>query len=92
MIDPVDTGVQKYLAVIAAYDAEFKAWERRATKIVRRYRDDNRNQSGSDSSARFNVLWSNVQTLVPAVIPNSRRRTYRAGMATTTRWGGWRRC
>jgi len=67
MIDPVDTGVQKYLAVIAAYDAEFKSWERRATKIVRRYRDDNRNQSGSDSSARFNILWSNVQTLVPAV-------------------------
>jgi len=64
--DPADSGVAKYLAAIAAYDAEFRVWERRAAKIVRRYRDDNRGQTGNEP-ARFNVLWSNVQTLVPAV-------------------------
>jgi hypothetical protein len=66
MIEQVSEGVQKYLAIIAAYDAEFKKWEARATKIVKRYRDDNRSGSGNEA-ARFNILWSNVQTLIPAV-------------------------
>lgn len=58
--------IQKWLNVIALYDNEFKKWEARTTKIIRRYRDDNRN-SDNLNSARFNILWSNVQTLMPAV-------------------------
>jgi len=60
------TGVQKWLNTISQYDNEFKKWEGRATKIVKRYRDDNRNQN-TNETAKFNILWSNVQTLIPAV-------------------------
>jgi hypothetical protein len=60
------TGVQKWLNVISQYDNEFKKWEARAQKIVKRYRDDNRNQN-TNETAKFNILWSNVQTLIPAV-------------------------
>ena len=60
------TGVQKWLNVISQYDNEFKKWEGRVNKIVKRYRDDNRNQN-TNETAKFNILWSNVQTLIPAV-------------------------
>ena len=61
-----ETPIEKYLNVIGAYDNEFKKWEARSTKIVKRYRDDNRSQN-SNETAKFNILWSNVQTLIPAV-------------------------
>ena len=65
---PVSPSLQKYLNVIGQYNREFTKWEARATKIIRRYRDDVRTSGATGSeSARFNVLWSNVQTLVPAV-------------------------
>jgi hypothetical protein len=60
------TGIQKYLNIIAQYDNEFKKWEGRTQKIVKRYRDDNRNNN-TNETAKFNILWSNVQTLIPAV-------------------------
>jgi hypothetical protein len=60
------TGVQKWLNCISQYDNEFKKWEARSQKIVKRYRDDNRNQN-TNETAKFNILWSNVQTLIPAV-------------------------
>lgn len=60
------TGVQKWLNCISSYDNEFKKWEARTNKIVKRYRDDNRNQN-TNETAKFNILWSNVQTLIPAV-------------------------
>ena len=60
------TGVKKWLNVISQYDNEFKKWEGRVNKIVKRYRDDNRNQN-TNETAKFNILWSNVQTLIPAV-------------------------
>ena len=60
------TGVTKWLNTISQYDNEFKKWESRSQKIVKRYRDDNRNQN-TNETAKFNILWSNVSTLVPAV-------------------------
>lgn len=42
---------------------EQESWERRAEKIVKRYRDERSGVSGK----RYNILWSNVRTLVPAV-------------------------
>ena len=50
---------------LAAYDRSFKKWEGRADKIVKRYRDDNRTQN--NPNARFNILYSNVQTITPAI-------------------------
>lgn len=58
--------VDKYLAVVKAYDGEFKNWLGRAQKILKKYRDDTRSAM-SNETARFNILWSNTQTLIPAV-------------------------
>ena len=55
--------VQYYLDHISAYEREFKRWESRADKILKRYRDDSTQRS---TEGKFNVLWSNVQTLKSA--------------------------
>jgi len=65
-MDEQSTGVDKWLNIISQYDNEFKKWEARSAKIVKRYRDDNRSQH-TNETAKFNILWSNVQTLIPAV-------------------------
>ena len=56
---------QQYLGCISAYEREFERWEKRTKKIIERYRDENR-PPRSNNESRFNILWSNVQTLVPA--------------------------
>ena len=66
-LEKVDSTVQKLLSNIHTYNNEYKKWEARTTKIIRRYRDDQGTSSGMNESARFNILWSNVNTLVPAV-------------------------
>ena len=45
-----ETPIEKYLNVIGAYDNEYKKWEARSAKIVKRYRDDNRSQTYSISN------------------------------------------
>lgn len=57
--------VQKWITCIADYEKEFEPWCRRVESILRRYRDDSR-RDANNPSAKFNILWSNVQTLVPA--------------------------
>lgn len=62
---------------IAIYEREFKKWEGRSKKIIKRYKDE-RNDS-ENARARFNILWSNIQTLAPALyakapVPNVDRR------------------
>lgn len=56
---------QKWLTAIAAYDKEFKPWAGRVDKLIQRYRDES-TASTRRSQTKFNILWSNVQTLVPA--------------------------
>jgi hypothetical protein len=66
-MEPVrSTGLEKYLSIVGGYDSEFQKWQSRTKKILKRYRDDTRGQSGNET-AKFNILWSNVQTLIPAV-------------------------
>ena len=55
--------VTPYLDYIASYEREFKKWEGRVEKILKRYRDD---QRSTNSGQKFNILWSNVQTLKAA--------------------------
>lgn len=55
--------VQYWLAHIAQYEKEFKKWETRSKDIIEVYRDD---KYKTRKTAKFNILWSNVQTLVPA--------------------------
>src|SRR5690625_1173676 len=46
-------------------DGAEQQWVERGKRAIKRYRDD----SGSirDNNARFNILWSNVETLFPAL-------------------------
>jgi hypothetical protein len=57
--------VQKWNSHIASYDREFKKWQGRVEKILKRYRDDTRS-TAAVNTAKFNILWSNVQTLTAA--------------------------
>ena len=56
---------EKWYKAISAYEKSFKRWEGRADKILKRYRDDSRTQN--NPNARFNILYSNVQTVTPAI-------------------------
>lgn len=56
---------EKWYNKIAAYERTFKRWEGRAEKILKRYRDDAKYQN--NPNARFNILYSNVQTVIPAI-------------------------
>jgi hypothetical protein len=59
----VDPEYRRYLAEIELYEKEFKAWETRGKKVLKLYKDSDNSQG---KRKRFNILWSNVQTLAPA--------------------------
>jgi len=44
---------------------EMAKWQERGEKIVKRYRDDRSEFGGSNR--KYNILWSNIRTLLPAV-------------------------
>lgn len=58
-----------WMGQLNSYWEEYKDWEARCDKIMQRYRDDRAIKSNGEyvGGARFNALWSNVQTLLPAV-------------------------
>ena len=62
---PDDT-LETWLREVKTYEREFKRWGERCDKINKRYRDDSRINRSGQVSAKMNMLWSNVQTLVPA--------------------------
>ena len=66
MDERVSQELEKYLRAVGTYENEFAKWQARVKKLVKRYRDDTRG-SGGNETAKFNILWSNVQTLIPAV-------------------------
>jgi hypothetical protein len=64
-----------WICQIEAYEKEFSPWEEKSKKIIKRYKDS----ESSRKSSRFNILWSNIQTLHPAIYahppkPNIERR------------------
>src|ERR1019366_3058389 len=56
--------LDRYKMEIQLYDKEYKPWETRSTKIVKRYKDER--ASTQTNPTRFNILYSNIQTLFPA--------------------------
>lgn len=74
--------VSRWLAEIKAYSKTFKGWHDRATNIIKRYRDERESDQEEfvkEPEHRFNILWSNIQTLQPAIYsrlpePDIRRR------------------
>lgn len=68
--------VARWVAEIKLYEKEAGPWIERSKKIVKRYKDE---RGARDSKSRYNILWSNVQTLLPAIYsknpqPNVERR------------------
>ena len=57
--------ISKWVAEITLYDREARTWQERVKKIQRRYKDER--SAAENSVARFNALWSNVQTTLPAL-------------------------
>ena len=61
----VNRTYEDWYKTIAAYERTYKRWEARADRIVKKYKDDSRYDR--NPNARFNILWSNVQTIQPAI-------------------------
>lgn len=58
---------KKWLDHIDAYARDFQKWEKRSERIVKQYRDfDQAQESRNSQNTTFNILWSNVQVLMPA--------------------------
>lgn len=64
-VQPIST-VEKWLGHITQYERSFSKWEARARKIINRYKDNQGATARNTTSAKFNILWSNVQTLQAA--------------------------
>jgi hypothetical protein len=62
-------GVARDLVEIKAYDKWAKDWAATSRKVLKRYRDERAvaNYSEANQGKRFNILWANVQTLMPAI-------------------------
>lgn len=58
------TKAEKWLAELKLCGGAESDWIDRGKRIVKRFRDE---RGANDSSARFNILWSNVETLFPAI-------------------------
>lgn len=56
---------QKWANSLEFAKREFKDWENRGVKIVKRYRDER--ESMFTMEKKYNILWSNIRTLLPAV-------------------------
>lgn len=59
-----DGRLRKYWKEIEAYGKKAEPWHEQAGKIVKMYLDQHRGQA---SPRRFALLWSNIETLKPAV-------------------------
>jgi hypothetical protein len=46
---------------IRAAQKHFEKWVGRSRKIIKRYRDDR--DAAASGATKFNILWSNIQTL-----------------------------
>jgi len=61
-----DPKAEKWVNEIACYEREFGPWTKRAKAITKRYRDYDDQEASKKSQSDFNILWSNVQVLMPA--------------------------
>lgn len=67
---PPEGSVGRWLAEIKAYDRTFDAWAKRARASTRRYRNEvaqNADETLASNPKKFNLYWSNIQTLQPAI-------------------------
>jgi hypothetical protein len=57
-----------YLDIIEDYEKEYSSWYSRGDKIKKRYEDE---KPANSKKRGFNIFWSNVQTLAPALYDRS---------------------
>lgn len=62
----VSRELKSCLDAISQYERAFKSWEGRVKKITDKYTDHQVARRPDNAGARFNILWSNVQTLSAA--------------------------
>lgn len=67
----------RLLTEIQLYERQAQEWEGKGKKILRRFKDDR--SPREENLSRYNILWSNIQTLLPALYaknpkPNIERR------------------
>lgn len=55
---------ERWLQELKMAKREDEKWVQRGKRIIKRYRDD---RGESNGSKRYNILWSNVQTLFPSM-------------------------
>ncbi|KVN72804.1 molecular chaperone [Burkholderia stagnalis] len=63
---PNDPLVTRWIKEIELYEQKADKWHTRGQKIERRYKDE-RNNTRESKEKRYNILWSNIQTLLPAL-------------------------
>jgi hypothetical protein len=61
----VNHSYEDWYKCIMGYERSYKRWEARVDRIIKKYKDDSRYDR--NPNARFNILWSNVQTIQPAI-------------------------
>lgn len=62
---PTDDSVTRWVKEIELYEQKASKWEEKSQKILRRYKDERNARESKES--RYNILWSNIQTLLPAL-------------------------
>lgn len=68
--DPAAIAARWIIELQTARKGPYKRWMERAKKAIRRFRDENVDDGEAGDSrrnARFNVLWSNIQTVGPSI-------------------------
>lgn len=58
--------LQKWIMEIDRYSQTFAHWEKRCKNIIKRYIDE-REGIQDEAVAKYNALWANVQTMLPAL-------------------------
>src|SRR5579863_8758387 len=58
---------QRWISEIELAEKDHERWLALARKVVKRYRDDESEASADVKQRRFALLWSNMETLEPAV-------------------------
>lgn len=57
---------KQWLASLESAAKIYEKWHKRAERITKRYRADAEQTPTSEAATKFNIFWSNVQTLAPA--------------------------
>lgn len=69
--EEVVSEVARWVTEIKLYEKEAQQFEERGKKILKRYKDERSVREFGDGSKRYNILYSNVQTLLPAYFSRS---------------------